>query len=70
MEKKSNIMKRYFINAPSTLQQDHQYHTLQVLGPEKLDDKNVRVWPNSGPVISMVVCSNTLAQDWQGHDDI
>lgn len=40
-------LARYFINAPSTLQPDHQYHGRKVLAP---DDLNVE----SGPCIDVV----------------
>jgi len=63
-------MKRYWINAPSTLQPEHKFHGMQVLGPQQLSNDTVTVYPNSGSIISMRVFTNSLSPYWRGHDNL
>jgi hypothetical protein len=46
------MMRRYWINQPSTHQTAHALHGRRVLGPEKLTDEIVEVYFIDGPVIS------------------
>lgn len=57
-------MKRYWINQPSILQLDHKFHGMLVLAPKYIESETIQVWPNKGPIISMVVSSLSLSEGW------
>lgn len=65
-------IKRYWVNASSTLQRDHAYHGRHVL----VDDDAERTWPSTvrayfatGPVVSAELDYLTLSPGWPHSED-
>ena len=58
-------MERYWINQPSTLQPYHEYHGVEVYGPEKLTGDYTHVYFISGPIISMRIQTLALSPGWR-----
>ena len=57
------LMKRMWINQPSTLQQHHDLHGRNVLA--QMDGPNCyRVYFLSGPVVSMRLLKGCLSEGW------
>ncbi len=71
------MLTRMWINQPSTLQPDHQYHGRNVLVPDQPGrDVNrpgtqwptgriLRVWFTEGPVIDTEVFQSSLSPGWR-----
>lgn len=62
-EKPSTVMKRMWINQPSTLQPLHGLHGVRVLARPDTD-RTARAYLLSGDVISMQVPRETLSDGW------
>lgn len=59
-------MARYWVNAPSTLQEDHMYTGMEVLAPCPLpEEKYTYAYPREGPIISLMLECLTLAPGWK-----
>lgn len=58
-------MTRYWINAPSTLQVDHKFNGVNVIGPRDATDQVVTVYPTTGDVISLRVSRLALSPGWR-----
>lgn len=58
-------MTRYWINAPSTHQPDHPYHGARVIGPARITDEFVTVYPTTLDIISLQVSRLALSPGWK-----
>lgn len=61
------IMYRMWINAPSTLQDDHHLHGRHVLVAAddlRSKDKTIQVWFTEGTVISRMIHKLALSEGW------
>jgi hypothetical protein len=58
--------KRMWINQPSTLQPDHDHHGKNVIISNEPYSQFYRAHFLSGPVVSMLIASESLSEGWTG----
>jgi hypothetical protein len=64
----SNLMSRYWVNQPSSLQPDHNLHGSLVIGPRELPNNgHVTVYFTEGNIISSMVRVSALSPGWPSH---
>lgn len=57
-------MERMFVNQPSTNQDFHHIHGLNVIADYKPNEHSSRCWPVKGEVISLQIPNICLSKGW------
>ena len=60
-----SLLKRYWINQPSTLQPCHRWHGRNVIADTTEQGKNATVYFADGDEISAIVPKLVLSQGWR-----
>ena len=65
MFNKYALIQRAWINQPSTIQEDHQLHGMNVIVDFSKSKDFPTVYPTEGKIISMIISRLSLSPGWR-----